>query len=146
MFAQAWSRSQLMYADRPADGGWGDINATWSVPVVTVSGRPSRWGAFAWSEQEPALRHIRVDERYRDVRGLSAAPFWPDTGMGMAVMEAAGAGHVVYADRHAWSRSAWSDAFPGNRGFAGSQCMAQLTGELFTRPWGMSITAIQGEE
>ena len=146
MFAQAWSRSQLMYAGRPADGGWGDINATWSVPVVTVSGRPPRWGAFAWSEQEPALRHIRVDERYRDVRGLSAAPFWPDTGMGMAVMEAASAGHVVYADRHAWSRSAWSDAFPGNRGFAGSQCMAQLAGELFTRPWGMSITAIQGEE
>lgn len=146
MFAQAWSRSQLMYADRPADGGWGDINATWSVPLVTVSGRPSRWGAFAWSEQEPALRHIRVDEQYRDVRGLSAAPFWPDTGMGMAVMEAASAGHVVYADRHAWSRSAWSDAFPGNRGFAGIQCMAQLTGELFTRPWGMSITAIQGEE
>ena len=146
MVSQAWSRSRLMYADRPADGGWGDINATWSVPVVTVSGRPSRWGAFAWSEQEPALRHIRVDERYRDVRGLSAAPFWPDTGMGTAVMEAAGAGHVVYADRHAWSRSAWSDAFPGNRGFAGSQCMAQLAGELFTRPWGMSITAIQGDE
>ena len=169
MAPQDWSKSSLMYADQSGDGGWGDINAAWSVSLAVVSDTPPRWGAFAWSEEEPSLRYLRVDEQFQDVRGLSGALFRPEADMGTAGMEAVSAGHAVYADRPAWSRSAWSDSFPGNRAFSGGQRMAQLAGEVLyapgvwggpwparpwgvvaghgrrQSPWGMSITEIQGE-
>ncbi len=149
------SKSQLFYSDNSdkAEGkhGWGDINSCYSLPLVTIAGPAPKWGEFVWSNEEPAIRFLRIDEQFQEILPVGARAFSP--AFGGASPHAAAVTHVMtlllpYGDFPVWGRFDWSQSFPEPvRGCMGGS-LATLAGEALyesaawpdgawpEKPWG----------
>lgn len=143
MAQQHWHRAQAVLSWPGAglaygqDGAYGDINACYSVPTVIISGKPPRWGAFAYSEDDRQRREIPILEQFHEVRCAAAMPFCAENVLPVvSSTDVLRAALVHNADHAVWGRSHWGESFAPYRAqhFIGQSARAVQSGERLLAP------------
>ncbi len=138
MARREWARSQAVYSwpgeplSSDRDGAYGEINANYSVPSVTVMGPAPRWGTSLWSDDTSRIEIVRILEQYHAVTSslsLPLSPFPQPHGISMAALRTMLA---PYVDRSIWSASGWGEVFSRNHGFGGASVAACLAANRVT--------------
>ena len=140
---RSWCRAQAVQSwpgavlARGRDGAYGDINACYSVPLVAICGKPPRWGAFAYSEEDRQRREIPILEQFHEVRGVTTAPFRAgDDVPVLSTVNVLRAAPVHNTDHAVWGRSRWGDNFAAYRAqhFIAESARSVQSGERLLAP------------
>lgn len=143
MARQSWRRAQAVPSwpgaalARGRDGAYGDINACYSVPTVVLSGKPPRWGAFAYSDEDRRRQEIPILEQFHEVLRAAVAPFHAEDELSAVSATDVARAAPVHADDHAvWGRSRWGDSFAPYRAqhFITQSARAVQSGERLLAP------------
>lgn len=130
------SKSQLFYSENSDKinewHGWGDINSNWTVPLVTIAGPAPRWGEFVWSNEEPAIKYLRIDEQFHERLPIGLEALNPAFGNQSPV--GASVANVMtlllpYGDFPVWGRFEWSQEVPEPVSYSMGSLFATLAGQ-----------------
>lgn len=140
---RSWCKAQAVPSwpgavlPRGRDGAYGDINACYSVPTVVISGKPPRWGAFAYSDEDRRRQEIPILEQFHEVFRAAAAPFHAEDELSAVSATDVARAAPVHTDDHAvWGRSRWGDSFAPYRAqhFITQSTRAVQSGERLLAP------------
>ena len=130
-------KSQLVFGDSVKDSAFGDINASYGVPQISIAGEAPRWGEFAWSNKEPKISFVAIEERFEENLHVQSENYELTENFGQARMEQTHALLLCNADRPIWSEFEWSAAFEHGAALGMAQKAAFLGGEAEwkSKPW-----------